>query len=184
MSMEGPELGAQYTTAVYQSEGQYQAQYVPTIAGSYTVSVKLYGEDIIGSPYTVEVLPGEISSSKSFTTVTTSELSDFRAGKTYRFTLSLVDIYGNSLTSGDEQIQIKVLATYVNHDEWNSPVSVEDIPNWSQLYGMNIVGLTSDNQDGTYRCQLTIYRAGIFTLAVYINEQHVEASPWSEEVLV
>lgn len=38
-------------TAVYLGNGLYQAQYVPFVAGTYTVHVKLYDEHIYGSPY-------------------------------------------------------------------------------------------------------------------------------------
>lgn len=33
--------------------------------------------------------------------------------------------------------------------------------------------------DGTYQGQLTLYRAGTFTLSVKVNGQHVKDSPWS-----
>lgn len=44
---------------------------------------------------------------------------------------------------------------------------------------MDVVGLASDNHDSTYAAQLTIYRAGSYTLEVTINNQHVLSSPWS-----
>lgn len=44
MSFEGP--GYFTVKGVYQQEGLYQAQYVPTIAGDYTVHVTLLGLDI------------------------------------------------------------------------------------------------------------------------------------------
>lgn len=65
---------------------------------------------------------------------------------------------------------IKILAIYESHDEWPSPIRIDDLHNWRQLYGLDVVGLASDNQDSTYAAQLTIYRAGSFVLEVTIND--------------
>jgi hypothetical protein len=60
---------------------------VPTIAGDYTVNVKLLEEDILGSPYELVVIPGEIGSLNSYTTVTDEEIEAIVAGTTYLFTI-------------------------------------------------------------------------------------------------
>jgi hypothetical protein len=67
--------------------GLYKAEYVPRVAGVYTVHVKLLDTDISGSPYSLTVLPGEISSSKTYTTVIASDLEVMEAGNTYLFDL-------------------------------------------------------------------------------------------------
>jgi hypothetical protein len=133
--------------------------------------------DIIGSPYDIEVFPGEISSTKSFTSISDEDLQELEAGSTYLFTVYLVDIYSNALTNGDQQIEI--LAEYEDHSEWPSPIDIPDLYNWQALYGANIAGITTKNQDGSYQGQLTLYRAGTFQLYVKINRQHVIDSPWT-----
>lgn len=60
---------------------------MPTIAGDYTVNVKLLDEDISGSPYDLVVLPGEIGSLNSYTTVIAGEIEAIVAGTTYLFTI-------------------------------------------------------------------------------------------------
>ena len=65
------------------------------------MNVRLRAEDIKGSPYEIEVLPGEISSALSHTTITTEQLSLIEAGETYLFTIQLVDIFGNKLIKGN-----------------------------------------------------------------------------------
>lgn len=149
---------------------------MPQIAGRYTVSVKLWDNrikindevvtpnyyDIKGSPFDLEVLPGEISPSKSFTTVTAEAISQMVAGTTYRFTTQLVDIYGILLIGGENTQEIEIRANYLNHDEWPSPIGVADMTDWAFIYGRDIIGISSNNKDGSYLSQLTIYRAGAF----------------------
>lgn len=124
------------------------------------------------------MLPGEVSSSNSLTSIQSGDLLEFQAGTTYLFTIYLRDIYDNALLTGDSESEIKIQAVYVNHNDWPSPIGATDLHNWEVLYGRNIVGLASDNQDSTYQGQLTIYRAGYFSLNVMINGQHVINSPW------
>jgi hypothetical protein len=74
-----------YFYAVYQEEGQYRVDYVPEAAGDFQVSITLFGKHINGSPYEVTVLPGEVSSLKSYTDIVPADLLTFKAGTTYRF---------------------------------------------------------------------------------------------------
>jgi hypothetical protein len=73
--------------ASHQDKGLYEAQYVPQISGDYNVDVTLRSEHISGSPYQLFVRPGEIKASNSRTTILESEISQFEAGITYRFTI-------------------------------------------------------------------------------------------------
>jgi len=75
MQFTGPTGGAFSVTGVYLSNGLYQLQYVPRVAGNYVVHIQLLGLDILGSPYNVNVAPGETSASNSFTTITNQALT-------------------------------------------------------------------------------------------------------------
>jgi len=81
----------------------------------------------------------------------------------------MVDVYGNMHNTGSDEGMIFIVAHYVNHDEWDSPIGIEDYPQWQSLYGRDIAGVVSNNQDGTYQCQITVQRAGLFSLKVTIN---------------
>lgn len=158
---------------------------MPQIAGEYLVAVKLWSVDITaapahisGSPYAVTVRPGEISSAKSFTSINQADLLTFEAGITYLFSLQMVDIYGNLLIDGNAETEVEILATYENHSNWPSPIGIVDLENWSAIFGSNIAGIASSNNDGSYTCQVTIYRAGSFRLNVKINGWNVLNSPW------
>ena len=154
MNFGGPEHGTFYVNAVHLENGLYEAQYVPRVAGEYTVHVTLLGTDLSGSPYSLTVLPGEISSLKSNTveTVDSTVLAELEAGVTFLFDVQLVDIYSNDLISGQNGNEIEILALYEHHDAWPSHIAIPDYLNWEAVYGADIVGLSSDNNDGSYSC--------------------------------
>ena len=60
-------------------------------------------------------------------------------------------------------------AEYNNHDEWTSPIEVEDDPHWETTYGTTIQGSYVDNNDWTLTAALAIYRAGNYTISVRID---------------
>ena len=70
-------------------------------------------------------------------------------------------------------------ATYVNHDNYPSPISVADLTDWQTTYGTSISGSASDNNDGTMTGTVTIQRAGTYTLTVQIDSVNVIGSPYS-----
>jgi len=179
MQFTGPTGGAFSVAGIYLDKGLYQLQYVPRVAGNYIVHITLLGVDIKGSPYNVVVMPGETSSSNSFTTVTNLALTQFEAGVTYLFQLQLVDIFNNYLVDGSQNDFIEVMALYQNNAAWPSPISIPDLANWQSIYGVDIAGLCSNNNNGVYNCQLTTYRAGLYTMSVKVNGLHVFNSPWS-----
>lgn len=74
--------------AVHVGEGLYKAEYVCRFAANYTVTVTLLETEIIGSGYSITVLPGEISSAKSNTDdVNDANLALLRAGETFLFNI-------------------------------------------------------------------------------------------------
>ena len=74
---------------------------------------------------------------------------------------------------------VTVTATYVNHDNYPSPISVVDLTNWQTTYGTSISGSASDNNDGTMTGTVAIQRAGTYTLTVQIDSVNVIGSPYS-----
>lgn len=60
------------------------------------MSVFLLGNHISGSPFAATVYPGEVKSALCHYTVTLEEIAELRAGITYFFTITFVDIYGNT----------------------------------------------------------------------------------------
>jgi hypothetical protein len=83
------------------------------------------------------------------------------------------------LIDGDNQNEIQIIAIYQDNSDWSSPIGIPDLFNWQKVYGSNIVGISTNNGNGSYQGQLTLYRAGIFKLNITVNGQHVKSSPWS-----
>lgn len=110
-----------------------------------------------------------------------SEITQLRAGITYFFTITFLDIYGNThfQTMTDDGLDVAIMADYVDHDAWPSPIAIADAADWQAVYGSNISGIAIDNSDGTMTGQVTIYRAGEYTLNIQVNSLHISQSPHS-----
>jgi len=130
----------------------------------------------------VVVSPGDVDASTSLTTITPPQT--VTAGMTYFFTITTKDMYGNLRTVNDADTEVEIIAEYINHAAWPSPIGVADLTNWQEIYGEDIAGVAENNDDGTFRGQITVYRAGTFTLHVRINNEDVISSPFSNGLLI
>lgn len=101
------------------------------------------------------------------------------AGITLEFSINLIDIYGNAELSSQDGIVASILAEYVDHASWPSPIGVSDLTNWDQIFGQDIAGISVDAEDGTLAAQVTVFRAGNFILHVLINGLDVVGSPFT-----
>ena len=71
------------------------------ISGTFIINIELNGGLIQGSPWELEVLPGEVLASQSSHTITSLPVLA-TAGMTELFRLVMRDIYGNLITEGQE----------------------------------------------------------------------------------
>jgi hypothetical protein len=125
------------------------------------------------------VTPGDIDPSLCVTNLGNPPFNEV-AGMTYFFTLTTIDIYGNNEISSLNDTDVTIIATYIDNSAWSSPIGVQDLTNWAYIYGQNIAGVAENNNDGTYTCQFTVYRAGTFSLSVQVNSIDVVGSPWEQ----
>lgn len=166
----------------------YDAQYVPQRAGVYKVTIMLLGylgkedQQIKGSPFTVVVYPGEILPQNCTTSLGLGKLT-VKAGETKFFQIDTVDLYGNKQVRSYDDTKITIYATYLNHDNYFSPIGVADLPNWPTIYGKDISGIALDRHDGTYASQLTIFRAGEYRINSVLNNVDVKNSPQFIEII-
>jgi hypothetical protein len=192
-----PDSGSFAIAAVYGSAGQYLAQYIPQLAGTYTLTISLLGldeiprrEQISGSPWTTIVAPGEIAPIQSNHSITTLPM-DLTAGITMFFTITTKDMYSNLIKDKRDNTTVTINATYTDHNDWLSPLpGVPDLYDWERIYGRDIAGLAIFNNrsnsepHSSYTAQLTIFRAGKYSLDIMINGKHVIASPQIDQTLV
>lgn len=170
--------------------------FLPTVSstGEYLL------ERISGSDWTVLVSPGEIAPTNCLHDIPDAALDppvDMTAGITHFFTLTLKDMYGNIIPDARDNTSVAVTANYVDHAAWGSPIGVTDLLDWEITYGSDVSGLavfanTTFGQvldsglqdDSTYACQITIYRAGTFTLDLEVNGVHISGSPLTDHLAV
>lgn len=127
--------------------------------------------------YPGEVLPQNCTTSMGWGKITVI------AGETKFFQIDTFDLYGNKQVKSYDDTKITIYATYLNHDNYFSPIGVADLPNWPTIYGKDISGIALDRKDGTYASQLTIFRAGEYRINTVINSVDVKNSPQSFEII-
>ena len=177
-NIDGSTDGNLAVTATYVAAvGQYKATYVPTKAGTYTMNIKLLGEHIKNSPFTVIVSTGDISAVQSTTDISTP--ITVIAGDTYFFTFNAKDLFGSTITTGGQSEEISIMAYFQTATAFDSPIGVADLTNWEYINGKDIAGVIQDLGDGTYSGQVTILKAAAFTLDVQVNDVSMTGSPFS-----
>lgn len=136
------------------------------------------------------VLPGEISPSKCSHSITSLPV-DIVAGVTFYFTVTTRDIYDNLIKTARANTSVEIKAVYEDHDAWLSPLpTVPDLPGWERIYGRDVAGLAVFNNesaadpDSVYSCQVTIYRAGTFSLELLVDGEPIMAAPLVSQLLV
>ncbi len=136
------------------------------------------------------ISPGEIAPSQCSHSITVLPVS-VPAGITYFFTITTRDIYGNLIHDARENTAVSITALYVDHDAWLSSLpGVSDLPNWEQIYGKDLAGVAVFNNksaaapDSTYSGQITIFRAGTFTLEIRVAGSLVRSSPLTGQIHV
>lgn len=93
------------------------------------LKITLLGDPIKDSPWTVKILPGEISAPLSVTNLGAAPITSV-AGMTKFFKISTFDIYGNKEISSQTDTVITIIATYVDHLAYPSPLGLPDFTNW------------------------------------------------------
>ena len=161
-------------TATYVSAGKYQAQFVPMVAGTYSLAITLKDTQILNSPFKLVVTPGDIEPTKCVSDLATT--ATMAAGSTLFMVITTKDIYGNVISTGG-RTDITILAKYVDSTAFASPISAPDLTNWAALYGTDISGNYKDESNGKYTGQETIFRAGSFKLNVNIAGLAISGSP-------
>lgn len=165
------------TAAYYGAVGVYKASYVPTKAGTYTLAITLRGEHIKGSPFTVTVKTGDLSATASSISVVTPISTS--AGSTYQFSITAKDFFGSPILSGGQADEISIMAYFQDATAFVSPIGMADLTDWQLVNGRDIAGAVQDLGTGTYMGQVTVFKAGAFTLDVKVGDVPMTGSPFA-----
>ena len=119
-------------TSVYDGNGLSHADISLTTAGIYTLSITLYGIEIQGSPYSLEVKPQTASplTSTSSLAAFLSSNSPVICGKPYSFPFILKDQYFNDATTAS----IYLLLSFTDAAPYISPIGITPPSDWHSQY--------------------------------------------------
>ena len=142
--------------------GTYEASYIAKVAGSYSLSITIRDEHIIGSPFPLQVEPGSICAAENCTVLGSTTVV---AGLEASLIVVAHDGFGNPCTTGGELFQaslkLKRPPTQLGRLEstFSSGSSFSYCEDTTEI---NIY----DEQNGTYRCTYLPKLSGKFELQV------------------
>jgi len=131
--------------------GKYPVEYTATKAGDYTVSVRLRGEHIKDSPYSVHVEGPKAGNSYA----TGPGVEGARAKQDAPFRIHSVDAAGNPVKHGGDPFQVQV----------QGPEEVVD----PQLH---------DNNDGTFDGSYCVNTPGYYYVNITLDDAPIKGSPY------
>ena len=150
---EGASVAATYKWGV----GQFDVRYDATIAADYAIFVTINGDQIMGSPFDVTIIPSVADPSGSRAAPTSSSaLSSSVTGKTESFIVLVEDEYGNVVSS---------LSNNTVHAFITGP---HDYP----------VTCTPTGGPAVVACSYSVAKTGTYELHVLVDGQNVEGSPF------
>jgi hypothetical protein len=134
--------------------GIYNVEYTPVLSGVYSLHVLLDGENIKDSPFSLNILPGNISAlhceaeGEGLKSAVANEYSFFK--------VITKDNHGNNINEGGKNIIVK----------GTTSGSIE------------FEGSSKDNKDGTYLIEYTAKQKGDYKLNVSIDNENIKNSPF------
>ena len=157
-----PQNNASVACAIaYDSVAQsYIGKYTPTTAGTYVLSVAIYGEAVSlqSSPQLVVVMPATADATKSV--VEGPGLSGGVAGSSQHVIVHAIDTHGNSVPGNGVSFVLEI----------SGPQSSAD--------RRSVVVSCTFQSDNLHRCDFTVTQVGTYDLAVKLDQAVVaQASP-------
>jgi len=143
-------------TQSFIEEGRYLIQYTCFEAGQYSLHINDFkGNSIAGSPFSVHVMPGQLSGSHSV--ITGEGVVKGVAGQISHVTVFPRDAYQNFITEG-ETMEIELTLQSRHQSKWE-----EDS---NQVNEHTIKQLVRANSDGSFRLDYLTAYAGVYSLDV------------------
>ena len=134
-------------------DGSFEGTYQANVARTYYLTIRLSGEHVLGSPFTVEIRPGTSSALDS--SVRSTNLIG-AAGETVTFLVTAKDRFGND----------QVYNTLAGPDLFRAEL-METSTGRTQSF------ITQNNEDGTYIIGYTATVSGIYNMKVSLNGQEL-----------
>eukprot|EP00698_Gefionella_okellyi_P019273 TRINITY_DN5888_c0_g1_i1.p1 TRINITY_DN5888_c0_g1~~TRINITY_DN5888_c0_g1_i1.p1 ORF type:complete len:5059 (-),score=1335.09 TRINITY_DN5888_c0_g1_i1:98-15274(-) len=138
------------------SNGTYTVQYKITQGGKYAIYVRLHGEQIVGSPFYVDVKPSETDAGNCV--LNHARGTTFSVADGYNFEIIANDSYGNRRNTGGDAFEVALRAE-------DGKSILEDV--------------IKDNGDGSYLASIPVQRAGLHVVSVSMGGRLVKGAPFS-----
>ena len=135
--------------------GVFGASYVGTVAGVYTMTIKIAGDHILGSPYSVRVLATSAKAAAS--RVTSGSALAGRVDIPAYITIQAYDMYGNRLGTAA--------------DDFRGELPEEDRVN------LLVSPLSDPIGDGQYNVSFIFTKTGTYQATITLNSELVWGSP-------
>eukprot|EP00008_Paramoeba_atlantica_P008551 CAMPEP_0201487772 /NCGR_PEP_ID=MMETSP0151_2-20130828/15217_1 /ASSEMBLY_ACC=CAM_ASM_000257 /TAXON_ID=200890 /ORGANISM="Paramoeba atlantica, Strain 621/1 / CCAP 1560/9" /LENGTH=932 /DNA_ID=CAMNT_0047872917 /DNA_START=14 /DNA_END=2812 /DNA_ORIENTATION=+ len=155
VSVTGPAGPVAIDELVDNRNGTYSSGYLAEKAGDYKVGIKLYGQDIQGSPFSL-VMEGAHAAN---TYADGPGLVGGKTGRDLPFTIHGVDADGNATAEGGEPYDVKI-------DGPNGPVAPT----------------VTDNGDGTVDVVYNVDAPGEYNIDVSLRGEPIKDSPFKAKV--
>ena len=104
------------SVATYQGDGLFEVKYNATVSGTYKMTIKKSGSDIIGSPFYPVVAPTVASATESKVPGTGTRTGT--AGVLEPVEIYTRDVFGNYLLNGGSKIHARVVLTSHHQSVW------------------------------------------------------------------
>ncbi|KAK3276825.1 hypothetical protein CYMTET_15137 [Cymbomonas tetramitiformis] len=144
-----------------EEEGRYLVTRTLTVAGAYSMWVKLDGEAVAGAEgLGVTVGPGVADSSRS--SASGAGLTDGRAGEQAEVEILVRDAYGNRRVEGGDVVMVTVDGGAAD-GSWREFVNAQ----------------VADHSDGSYTAVYTVARPGAYTVDAELGGVRIGNSPWA-----
>ncbi|KAL6061848.1 Calponiny domain-containing protein [Balamuthia mandrillaris] len=150
VTINGPD-GNVAPTVSDNGDGKYPASYTVTLPGEYTISIKLRGEDIKGSPYSVNANGPDAG----YSTASGPGVEGHVVKSSAPFTVTSFNAQGQRVNTGGDPFKVQV----------QGPEEVAD----PQL---------TDNGDGTYNGEYAVSAPGRYFVNITLNDAPIQGSPF------
>jgi filamin len=141
-------------------DGTYSVNYTPTVAGKYTVDIKVNEGPVKDNPFKFELSPSDVNS--THTVLEGAGLTKAKVAKDSTFKVSLRDKYDNHIYDVPEGTTVVGFLTAEGQEQVD--VSVDG------------------PSDGKYSAKYKLRKPGNWTLNVLVNNEHGQGSPFTVKV--
>jgi len=177
ISVHSESIDSSATNIKHVGGGKYEISVIPVLSGEIQLGIMLNGVDILGSPMSVSVHPGDFFAETSVATGV--GLKKSQAGKRASFNIVPKDAGGNKKGQEDALFNVTLILTERAH----VPVGME-IYDANMTDEVAVTGTQSFTDEGQYLIQYTCFEAGQYDL--HINDYQgnsIAGSPFSVNVV-